>query len=158
MRPRPLDPPRQVEHLGPAGCASRAWLSEPRAGSRGPGGREELAAGRIGEARQTSARAALGPRSCGGQQKRRPLRPGRWLTGSESPAGSGTPPRLPPPGTGSGCAARLGEGRSGPSREPLAGQLGALCSERFRLLCRPAGPRGCGPRALAWGGGRVCLP
>ena len=43
VRPRPLDPPRQVEHLGPAGCASRARLSEPRAGSRGQGGREELA-------------------------------------------------------------------------------------------------------------------
>lgn len=78
--------------------------------------------------------------------------------GSENPAGRGTPPRLPPPGTGSGCTARLGEGRSGPSREPLAGRLGALCSERFRLLRRPAGSRGCGPRAQAWGGARVSLP
>lgn len=135
-------PPRQEERLGRAGCASGARLSEPRADSRGQGGREELAPGRIGEARQTSAQAAPGPRSCGGQQKPRPPRPRRGRAGSENPAGRGTPPRLPPPGTGSGCAARLGEGRSGPSREPLAGRLGALCSERLRLLCRPAGPRG----------------
>lgn len=115
-----------------------------------------MAPGWIGEARKTSARAAPGPRSCGGQQSAGLRGLIASARGSENLAGCGTPPRLPLPGTVSGCAARLGEGRSGQSREPLAGRLGALCSERFRLLRRPAELCGCGPPALPWGGGRGC--
>lgn len=108
--------------------------------------------------RKTSAWVAPGPRSCGGQQS--PCLRGlvAGARGSENLAGCGTPPRLPLPGTVSGCASRLGEGRSGQRGEPLAGRLRALCSEQFRLLRRPAESPGCGPRPMAWGGGRVCLP
>lgn len=149
------EPQGQEEECGPAGCQSSAPL--PPAGVREQHWAKEPVPDRIGEARKTSARAARGPRSCADKSAGlQGLVAGARV--SENLAVCGSPPRLPPPGTGSGCAARLGEGRSGHRGEPLAGRLWALCWERFRLLRRPAESWGCGPPVLAWGSGRSSSP
>lgn len=123
----------------PRSCESQPWRGPDRGGApnfwAGSAGSSEL--GQTTKA--TPGMAWVPARDAGGS------------------AGSATPLRLPPPGTSSGCAARLGEGGRGRWREPLAGRPG-LCAR-----CgsgSPSGPQplACGRPWLWVGVAAKCLP
>lgn len=128
--------PRDLGDLGvPVAGGPRAAASPSPVGGRLRGGAPNFWPG------------SAGVRGVKGQTTKATAGPARVPTrGTEGSAGSATPLRLPPPGTSSGCAARLGEGGRGRRGESLARwPAGALCSARLGLLRAGPQPPGCGP-------------
>lgn len=167
-RPGRLPPPPRHWGVAGEGRGSRPGRPSLRGGSRAQVRRRPRDLGDLGVPVAGGPRAAASPSPVGGrlrggapnfwpgsagvrgvkgQTTKATAGPARVPTrGTEGSAGSATPLRLPPPGTSSGCAARLGEGGRGRRGESLARwPAGALCSARLGLLRAGPQPPGCGP-------------